>query len=156
MAVTWKVKLNDADAEKVNDEIHSIIASNGNDSCTPQELVDFARNNPNSESYKCFDWNDSTAAEKWRCRQARSIMQNLIEVTIVESEDKEKDVEPKQVEVKLFYGTGEEKKYVPTEVLVTKKDQYQLTLEMAYRELQQFKARYKHLKELANIIALIP
>ena len=154
MAIIWKVKLNDADAEKVNDEIHGIISSNGTDKCTPQELVDFARNNPNSESYKCFDWNDRTAAEKFRISQARTVLNNLIEVTVVEPKNNEKQQEP--IEVKMFYGTGKDNSYIPAEILVTKQDEYQQVLEMAYRELQQFKSRYKHLKELSNIIALIP
>lgn len=154
MAVTWKVKLNNADAGKVNDEIHSIIAANGTDSCTPQDLVNFARNNQNSESYQCFEWDDKIAGENWRIKQARDVMNNLIEVTIVEASDNVQQQEP--IEVKLYHGTGKDNTYVPTEILVTKKDEYQLVLDMAYRELQQFKARYKHIKELSNIIALIP
>ena len=33
---------------------------------TPQMVVDYARSHPQSELYKCFDWNDESAAEKWR------------------------------------------------------------------------------------------
>ena len=54
-------------AQKVAEEIASI-----GESATPQQIVDRARDE-NSELHKCFEWDDSIAAENWRKQQARII-----------------------------------------------------------------------------------
>lgn len=40
---------------------------------TPKKLVDIARN-PKCPIHKCFEWNDTKAAEKYRLDQARNIL----------------------------------------------------------------------------------
>lgn len=70
-----------ADAEKVQEEINLIASKNQHQKCENKELVDFARNHPLSESHKCFEWDDSIAAENFRLHQASRIKCAIITVT---------------------------------------------------------------------------
>ena len=71
MQAEWKIKgIFKAEAQKVADEI-------GENKVTPQEVLEKARDE-NSELHKCFEWNDSVAAEKYRLQQARAIIINLV------------------------------------------------------------------------------
>ena len=70
--VVWKFNnLYKADAEKVSKEIESIS------NATPSSILEYARNE-NSELHKCFEWDDTVAAEKYRLQQARNIVCNLV------------------------------------------------------------------------------
>jgi len=76
-----------ADADKVQKEIDLIASQDPNGKCTDEGLVDYARNNPNSESHNCFEWNDTTAAEKYRLHQAARIKVSII--TVYDKTDKD-------------------------------------------------------------------
>lgn len=69
-----------ADAEKVQQEISIIAAQDPNGKCQNKALVDFARNHPLSESHKCFEWDDTKAAENYRLQQATRIKCQIITV----------------------------------------------------------------------------
>lgn len=69
--ITWKTLQFKADAEKVYQELQSI-----GETYTPAQIVEFARNE-NTELHKCFQWDDSIAAESWRKQQARMIVCSL-------------------------------------------------------------------------------
>ena len=136
--VTWKFNKYKADAEKVAIEIEQL------ENATPESILDYARNE-DTELHKCFDWDDSIAAEKWRKQQARMIICNLVYV-----DDKKK--EPSKLRV--FY-QSEEKEYKPVKFTLQKKDEYQELLERALKELHAFKEKYKMLTELDEIMKLI-
>ena len=136
MAVAWKVDLygGKVNAEKVYEEL-------GEKNQTPEEIVEMARNNPDSELHRCFEWNNDIAAEKYRLQQARTIMCNLVFVT-----------EDKKDEARVFYNlTFEKSEYHPTKLILQKPDEYMALLEKAKGELQAFKKKYSMLKELKNI-----
>lgn len=59
-------------APKVYDEIAAI-----GDSATPEQIVEAARDE-SSELHKCFTWNDTEAADKWRKQEARQIRHFLV------------------------------------------------------------------------------
>lgn len=135
--VEWKVKLFDADATKVYEEI-------GEKNTTPEEILQKAEN-PDSELHKCFEWDDAIAGHKYRLSQARQIMCNLVFVT-----DDEED------KPRVFYQiTTEKSEYHPTKLIMQKPDEYALLLKKAKDELQAFKNKYKTLKELHKIFEAI-
>lgn len=70
-----------ADAEIVQQEINTIASQDPNGKCRNEALVDFARNHPASESHKCFEWDDTKAAESYRLHQASRIKCAIITVT---------------------------------------------------------------------------
>lgn len=138
MQAEWKIKgIYKADAQKVADEI-------GDGKVTPQEVLEKARDK-NSELHKCFEWDDSIAAEKYRLQQARAIIVNLVYVP------KTKEEEP----VRCFQITTERCTYQPTKQFLVQEDEYQSLLERAKAELESFKRRYATLTELESVFEAI-
>ena len=139
MQAEWKIKgLFNADAQRVADEI-------GENSITPEQVLEKARNDENSELHKCFEWNDGIAAEKYRLIQARKIIINLAYVP------KEKTDEP----VRCFQITREKSVYMPTKQFLVNNDEYQDLLKRAKVELESFKRRYATLSELEIVFEAI-
>lgn len=139
MQAEWKIKgLFKADAQRVADEI-------GENSITPEQVLEKARNDENSELHKCFEWNDGIAAEKYRLIQARKIIINLSYVP------KEKTDEP----VRCFQITREKSVYMPTKQFLVNNDEYQDLLKRAKVELESFKRRYATLSELETVFEAI-
>lgn len=139
MQAEWKIKgLFKADAQRVADEI-------GENSITPEQVLEKARNDENSELHKCFEWNDGIAAEKYRLIQARKIIINLAYVP------KEKTDEP----VRCFQITREKSVYMPTKQFLVNSNEYQDLLKRAKAELESFKRRYATLSELETVFEAI-
>jgi len=143
--IKWKVSVFKANAEKCYQEIQQIGKE-----VTPQQVV-AAAEDPNCELHKCFEWDDSSAAEKYRLYQARNVMNNLI-VVRHEVENKK---EPIQFRVMMKNETTPGSGYKPTVIMVKDEDEYAKLLEQARRELRAFKQKYSCLSELAEILALI-
>lgn len=133
-----------ADAQKCYEEIMEICEDL--DSATPQAVLERARDE-SSELHKCFTWDDSIAAERWRISEARLVTRQLV--------IKEVEVPKDRPEIRLFYKTDNESGYKPTEIIVRKEDEYKKLLASAYAELRAFKRKYSMLKELQEIFELI-
>lgn len=139
----WKFEgLFKGDAQKVAEEIYSI-----GEEATPQQILDKARDKK-TELNKCFEWDDSKAAEKWRLQTARQIACSLV---IKVEENKPQPPTP----IRVFYTTPKAEGYKPTEYIVRDKNAYSELLAQAKAELRNFKAKYKSLTELEDIFALI-
>lgn len=137
--VTWKLNLFNADAEKVFSEIQSI-----GESASPSQIVDYARNE-NTELHKCFEWNDSIAAEKYRLQQARTVVCQLVYT--------ESETNKAPSKIRVLQSTGNS--YKPSKMIIQNKSEYESLLERALAELHAFKERYSMLSELEEILALI-
>lgn len=140
--VTWQ---NDffakANAEKVYEELRSL-----GDTYTPQQVVDFARDE-NTELHKCFEWDDTRAANLYRLQQARKISCNLVYV------DPQDNSKPSHIRV--YQRSEEDKAYKGVVFTLKNETEYDSLLKRAYSELQSFKQRYQNLVELAPFISLI-
>lgn len=136
--VKWKVNLyGDADAKKVYEEL-------GENNITPEEIVEKAKD-PKTELHKCFEWDDTKAAYKYRLSQARNLMCNLVFIS-----DDEKN------EVRTFYAlTFEKSEYHPTTLILQRPDEYKALLEKAKGELYAFKKKYQMVKELEKVFKAI-
>ena len=87
--IFWKTpKLFKADPEKVYEELQTL------DEITPDSVLELARDE-NSVLHNEIDWNDKTAAEKWRKQQARQILCYLV--------IKEEAPEENAVPLRVFY-----------------------------------------------------
>ena len=142
-------------AQSCYDEL-MIIANNNNSEIPNQEVVDYARNNPSSELYKAFNWNDAEAAEAFRRHTAKNLKNSLYtfelenpQVSISNNEE--------QKEIPLFLNPSSDtvKNHVPTEIVMCKTDLHKATLEKALRELQGFQQRYSFLIELSAVFQAI-
>lgn len=138
LQVEWRVKgIFKADAQKVYEEI-------GDNQIAPQEMVDMARDE-NSELHKCFEWNDTIAAEKYRLQQARTILAMLVFRPQKEEEQS----------VRVFSLTSEKSTYQPTKQFLVQADEYQDLLKRALAELEAFKRKYSTLSELEEVFRAI-
>jgi hypothetical protein len=136
--VKWGFMQFKADPEKVWREIQQI-----GDQYTPQDVLEYARD-PQTELHKCFDWDNTTAAEKWRKQQARWVCNSLV-VTIIHEDQPTR-------EFRVIQHDAEDRVYRPVVLTVQNKEQYGRLLDMAKRELKAFKDRYAEIVELRNVI----
>lgn len=128
-----------ADANLVAQEIMSI------ENATPQNILEAAKN-PESELHKCFTWDDTVAAERWRLYEARKIVCSLV---IAKKEDSQ---EPTNIRIlHKTDGNG----YKPIQFIVQQKGEYEKLLQRAFEELRVFKKKYSSLSELEEIMSLI-
>ena len=143
LKATWRTSgLFKADAQTVSEEILGI-----GDNVKPDEIVKYAREHTDSELHKCFTWDDSAAAVKWRIHEARSIVGNLVIA-------KEQEGESEPTYIRIFHKT-EETNYQPISLYVKDMDKYKMLLDEAMRELRTFKKKYANLSELQEILDLI-
>lgn len=133
-----------ADAQKCYEEILEIC--DDFDSASPQAILEKARDE-SSELHKCFTWDDTEAAEKWRINEARLVARQLV--------IKEVEVPKDRPEVRLLFKTDNESGYKPTHIIVKQEDEYKKLLERAWAELRAFKQKYSMLEELREILELI-
>lgn len=139
--IEWKVKgLYKADAEKVYSEIKDL-----GESFSPQDIVD-AATDESSELHKCFTWDDTDAAAKWRKQEARILVANII--VKVETSDNEK------VNIRVIESTNRNE-YKPTSVIVQIAEDYASLFARAKAELKAFKVKYHTVRELQNIFEAI-
>lgn len=149
MKIKWKNPsyYKNVSAEKVYTEITELGSKNKDETVTLQAIVDKARDEK-SELHKCFEWNDTIAAEKYRQQQARVIMINLVKVQEFD-DNKERVI---RTHVNIQRGTHE---YKPIEYVVKHKDEYTMLLERAKKELIAFKNKYSQLSELTELMKIL-
>ena len=134
MGATWRIQgYYKADAQKIAEEI-------GFGEFTPMEVLEKAKDET-TELHKCFEWNDSIAAEKYRLEQAK----NIIRMLVYEKETKEQAV------VRYYAKTETKHVYKPTKQFLVQEDEYQGLLRRALAELESFKNKYHTLTELEGI-----
>lgn len=131
----------DVDPNKVAQEIRGI-----GEEATSQQIVDRARDE-NSELHKCFEWDDSIAAEQYRIQQARYVVHHLV--------IKEEVVPKDRPEVRYFVKPKQSEGYKQTQFVMKIDTEYEALLKQAWAELQAFKRKYSMLKELQEIFDLI-
>lgn len=150
----WKTEfgwLNGADAEKSYREYVNLGGSNG---CTPQDMVDFAMNNPQSEIAKIIDCNDAHAANQWRKHQARAIMGNFIDVKVEVEPGQVTTVEPKVIEVtKSIYNVDECGPYKPRPIVVQQPDEMNRLTDRAWEYLRDWLHSYEVVQD-PDIVAI--
>lgn len=141
MTAKWKMPslFNGADADKCYREIVSI-----GESATPDQILEYAKS-PDTELHKCFEWDDSVAAYRYRLQQARTVVCHLVVVSQAEREEPQK--------FRLLQKTDDG--YKPVKIIYQNKTEYEKLLEQARGELRAFKERYHMLVELDEILALI-
>ena len=136
--VEWKVKgLFKADAQKVYEEI-------GDRKITPEQVLEIAKDKK-TELHKCFEWNNSVAANKYRLIQAQTIIRTLV----IKTE------EPEELPVRIFQTTSVRNEYQPIRMFLENKDEYERLLQRCKNELKDIRNRYEQLTEMEEIFAAI-
>lgn len=137
MEVDYKIKgIFKGDPQKCYEELPDVV--------TPENIVEVARD-PSTELHKNFDWDNDSAAEKWRLHQARQFIQLLV----IKTEKKE------AVKPRVFQITSKKNVYNKVTFFVQHKDEYSKLLERARFELIGIKNRYKEISELEEVFLAI-
>lgn len=132
--------------DQILSELKSLGAQNGG-VVNPAHVVEFARD-PTTALHSRFDWDDGSAAEKYRIWQARQLIS--VFVTVIEG-----TTDPVRVWASLPDDREEEGGYRLTiDVLRDPLGRRQL-LDTALRELEVFQRKYSALTELAKLFAAI-
>ncbi len=140
-SVKWKIAgLYKASAQAVANEIGELGIG-----ATPAMIVKRAED-PTSELHKCFTWNDSEAAQKYREIEAQKVVRMLVRI--------EPQAEQKAPQ-RLFYVTKENEGYKPIAFILERPDERAALLERAKSELQAFKRKYDCLQELTDVFQAI-
>ena len=143
---TWGTFKFKADAQKCADEIMEICEEL--ESATPQQIIEKARDS-NTELHKCFTWDDTEAAEKWRISEARAVVRNL---KIIEQKP-DKQIEP--TTIRVFYKTDNVSGYKPTKLILKKPDEYKTLVERCRSELLAIKQKFNSISEYEEIWEMI-
>ena len=115
---------------------------------TPEKLVDISRP-VNAPLHDEFEWDNTVAAEKWRCEQARQLIKGVVIVHRQTIDEARKDI----VE-RAYVASGERiHRYVTLEHALTNEQWRNQLLNDAKKDMEAFIAKYRRLTELAKVIA---
>lgn len=130
------------------------------DRLTPENLLEASRPT-DAPVHDEFEWNDGTAAEKYRVSQAAALIRHVV---IYERRDEDK-AEPEHVVVakdsewngcrafsSLHVPGGSKERYVATAKMLGDDDMREILLGNARRELNSFVGKWQHLDELAGML----
>ena len=114
---------------------------------TAKNLVDVSRPE-DAPLHSVFEWNDSTAAELYRENQARRL---IASIEIVREDVPE--VKEKPVMIRAFHAlrTEETEGYEHIQHIMSDEEKRNRLLELAKRDMNIFKEKYKELKELSKV-----
>jgi len=132
------------DPQTVGDELSRIKERNGGQ-FKPADVVKMAKAK-RSVLHQYFDWDDSTASEKYRLEQAKYLIR-CVHVLVV-TEDQE---EPRTVRAFVSIEQDESRSYMDTQTVLSNSELREQMLESAHKELVSFRQKYKDLKELESI-----
>lgn len=138
MEAEWKIDgIFKADASLVYQEI-------GESGTRPEEILEKAKD-PNSELHKCFEWDDTIAAEKYRISQARKILTFLVI----------KQTKKESMPIRLYHLDKTTKKYESVRKFLVDEKAYKLLLMQAKADCENLRKKYSSLTELEDVFAAI-
>lgn len=144
IVATWRTPgIFKADAQKVCDELREI-----GEEFTPEEIVEAAEDET-KELHKCFEWDDTKAANSYRLYQARVLTSQIVFKREVD------EVEISPVPIRIFNKTDNSGGYKIPERTFKVQSEYESLLQRALAELHAFKVKYAALTELNYILDLI-
>lgn len=135
---------NKVPAQVAGEEIHRLYEEGKSQ---PKDIVDASRPE-GAPLHPVFEWNDDVAAELYRQEQARTLIRQIVVVQEVD--------DGKKIDYRAFFKINPvESTYEPTIVIMTDEEKKKQLLDIAKRELTQFKTKYKMLTELAEVFKAI-
>jgi hypothetical protein len=148
MIYQWKPGSHVAlDAQSVGDELERIrVHQNGR--IESEDVVREARDDA-SPLHPAFDWNDATAAEKYRVEQAKYLIRS-IEVVIERS-----DEEPVPIRAFVSVKRDEDRSYTSTVHALSDPVLRAQIVEQAFKELEAWRQRHAELTEFARFFSVI-
>ena len=137
MTYKWKIPgIVPVDAQTAGEEIERIYNRDG--FVDPAVLV-MESKEESAPLHKCFEWNDTEAAKKYRITQAKEIVRSIVTVH-----------ETTNTEARAFVSVKQE--YLPISVVIKQPDTREILLNQALNELRWFERKYSQLSELCGVI----
>jgi hypothetical protein len=113
------------------------------------DVVAYAKN-PKTALHSQFEWDDTEAARAFRIEQARRLIR--ITVTLIKTPTKEESV---RAFVSLSSDRTQGGGYRDIEAVLSSKTMREQLLADAMAELEVFRLKYKHVKELVEVFRVI-
>ena len=124
-------------AAKIMNELEAEGRLSGN------ELVEASRPE-DAPLHNEFEWDDSVAAEQWRCQQGRTM---IAAITVIREEM------PKSEPVRAYFHIEKNQpNYERIETIIRSEDKAAMLFKVAMNELKAFKAKYSGLEAFKKII----
>lgn len=133
-------------AQVAGEELDRIYKETGQ--IEPKEVVDRSRDEA-APLHPIFEWNDATAAEKYRENQAAGLIRNVVIV-----EQPEEPQKPESPQIVRAFGHVE-KTYQPMRVIMQDPAKMDALLSSAMRELRSFQMKYRSLEALKPVLKAI-
>ena len=130
-------------SDQVRQEMEAIAAQHPEGKLVPRAVVDFARDNPESELHRHFEWDDGAAAEKYRLTQARALIRVVVIVP-----------EPYPHKVRAFVSLPEDRQeggYRAVKSVLNDTERRAQLLRGALADLNTWRRKYAVLQELAQV-----
>lgn len=143
---SWGASRYGADAQLVGEELELIER---NSIITPEHVVEYAQRHKDSELYKCFEWDDTEAAKRWRLNQARLI------ITSIKIEIKEEPKKTQRVYVNIKDKDTEARTFKSINEVLKNDEEYQQLIEKAKKDIISCKERYEDLLEKEDLKEII-
>ena len=142
MTYKWKLPgIVPVEAQVAGEELDRIYQKYGE--LQPSTIVDESRVS-SAPLHGCFEWNDQTAAEKYRETQAREIVR---QITVVS------ETTNNQPNVRAFVHV--QSAYHPISKVINNEENMEELLLTALKELSAFRAKYNTLEKLKPVFDLI-
>lgn len=147
MVYQWKMeKLYPVDAQLAGEELERI----GNESGVTAKNVVAASKPEDAVLHPCFEWDDKTAAERWREHQARRMVGSLVTVHVEQNENEKCH---STNAVRAFVNVSGD--YKPLMTVLKVKEYKEEMLDNAKRDMRAFEDKYSSLKELSDVFHAI-
>ena len=135
-----------ADAQLVGEELEELEKST---EITNKSVLEYAKNKKKSEIYKCFDWDDKIAGEKWRLTQANQIIGSISFVI------EEEPIKKQKVYFSVKSDKEENRKFKNIKDILEDDEDYKALLNKARKEFETCRDNYDNLikrEDLKDII----
>ena len=147
MVFEWKAGSQIRTAPAVAAEVMTGLSQDNR--LNPQTLVDVSRPEE-APLHSEFEWDDTTAAEKWRCSQASYIIRSLV----VREEEEEEPT--KQEPVRMFFKVGHDApSYQPIHTILQSPESTDALIRQAGMELAAFMRKYNGILKKINATSMI-
>lgn len=143
---SWKSVGFCGDAQRVGEELELIESKQ---EVSNRNVLEYARKNHNSELYKCFEWDDTIAGEKYRLNQASNLISSISFVI------EEEPVKKQKVYFSIKTDEKESRKFKNIKDILEDDEDYKALLNKAKTEFETCKNNYDSLikrEDLKDII----
>lgn len=147
----WRYATLPVEADVAGKEFERIEKEKGE--VTAENLLESARPE-NSIMHKCFEWDDTVAAEKYRLFEAKNAISNLVKVTVKSDSEKPKEHRA-YVNVNPDRGFGAKGSFISIERALSDEETRKIVLKKALDELISFQKKYEDLTELNKVFSAV-